>query len=48
LAFQQLLKMINRDILKPEIRHRSDFQHHAISAVGRARKLREGQDPPPV
>jgi hypothetical protein len=43
-----MLATINRDILKPEIRHRTDFRYHAVFAVDRARKTREGRDPPPA
>ena len=36
LPFQLLMATINREILKPEIRHSTDFRSHAVLAVGRA------------
>ena len=48
LPFQRLLAKVNRDILKPEIRHRTDFRYPAVSAVDRARKKRDkGENPRP-
>lgn len=41
-AFQRLLKTINREIFEPEIRSRTDFRHHAVSAVDRAHKRAKG------
>jgi hypothetical protein len=46
LPFQLLLARVNRDILKPEIRHRTDFRYPAVCAVNRARKARQGLEPP--
>jgi hypothetical protein len=47
LPFQRLLARVNRDILKPEIRHRTDFRYPAVFAVDRARKTRQGREPRP-
>jgi len=47
LPFQRLLAKVNRDILRPEIRHRTDFRYPAVLAVDRARKTRKGREPRP-
>jgi len=39
-AFLQLLATINRDILKDEIKHRTDFRSHAFFAAKRVRSPR--------
>ena len=42
-AFQRLMATINRELIEPnEIRSRTDFQHHAVSAVDRAHKRAKG------
>ena len=45
LPFQRLLVTINRDILKPEVGHRTDFRYPAVFAVERARKRDKGRTP---
>ena len=47
LPFQRLLATINREILRPEIRHRTDFRSPAVFAVERARKRMKGKNPRP-
>jgi hypothetical protein len=46
-AFQRLLATINREILKPETRHRTDFRSPAVVAAERARKRYMGKNPSP-
>jgi hypothetical protein len=47
LPFQRLLVTINRDILKAEVRHPTDFRYPAVFAVERARKRDKGENPRP-
>jgi len=58
LPFQRLLKTINQEIfepelrhngkiLRPEIRHKTDFQSAAVLAAGRAHRRMKGKTPPP-
>ena len=47
LPFQQLLTTVNREIIRPEIRHRTDFQSAAVLAAERARRRVKGKTPPP-
>jgi hypothetical protein len=47
LAFQQLLATINRKILRPEIKHKTDFQSQAVRAADRARRRIKGNSPRP-
>jgi hypothetical protein len=45
LPFQRLLATINREILEPEIRHRTDFQYPAVRAADMSRKREKGEIP---
>jgi hypothetical protein len=47
LPFQRLLATINREILRPEIRHKTDFRSPAVVAAGRARSRMRGKTPRP-
>jgi hypothetical protein len=47
LPFQQLLSTINRKILKPEIKHETDFRYPAVRAANRARRRMKGENPRP-
>ncbi len=47
LPFQQLLATINREILRPEIRHKTDFRYPAVLAAERARRRMKGKNPRP-
>jgi hypothetical protein len=46
-VFQRLLATINREILKPETMHRTDFRSPAVVAAERARKRYMGKNPSP-
>ena len=47
LPFQQLLATINREILRPEVRHKTDFRSAAVLAAERARRRMRGKNPRP-
>ena len=47
LPFQRLMATINRDILKAEVRHPTDFRYPAVFAADRARKRDKGENPRP-
>jgi hypothetical protein len=44
LPFQRLLATINRDLLKAEVRHPTDFRYPAVFAADRARKRDKGEN----
>ncbi len=45
LPFQQLLATINREILRCEIRHKTDFRSAAVLAADKARRRMKGKTP---
>jgi hypothetical protein len=47
LPFQQLLAAINCELLRPEIRHKTNFRSAAVVAADRARRRLTGKNPRP-